>query len=331
MAYDKLASSVVRSLSHYLVHKKNAPAAYQAPLEILLGHLEAKFSDAYMAETLSRFKDHPDDTVTTNALQLHIKQAVGDDASFRRELERTLGGQPARSRTRRTVLVITVGMAVVVALVVTVVIVQSNDTGPAAGPGATVTSVVTVTESTSTTTSTTTDSASAAPNSSATVAGVPEILGDGSSLPEGTKVHLTDLPLPNDRWDFEHGDHDVRFTQYSNSMWDLLVSCSPSQTSGEQQFNLKNFSRIKVDAVGVDSTSDSNLTITFAIFVNNDDVDPLAEVVVGPGAVKPLEAELPTGVFAVTLRASLTQPPTGNECPRANAVWGSPHVVASGS
>lgn len=83
MASDKLASSVVRSLSHYLVHKKNSPATYQAPLEILLGQLEAKFSDPYMAETLSRFKDHPDDTVTTNALQLHIKQAVGHDASFR--------------------------------------------------------------------------------------------------------------------------------------------------------------------------------------------------------------------------------------------------------
>lgn len=225
-------------------------------------------------------------------------------------------------------LVVAVGLVVVVALVVTVVIVQSNDTGPVAQPGTTVTSVVTVTESTSTSTSTS-DSSSAAPSSSATV--VPEIPGDGSSVPEGTKVHLTELPRPNDRWEFEHGNHDVGLTQYSNSMWDLLVSCSPSQTSGDQQFNLKNFSHIKVDAVGVDSTSDSNLTITFAVFVNNNDVDPIVEVVVEPGAVEPLEVDLPAGVFALTLRASLTRPPTGNECPRANAVWGSPHVVASGS
>jgi hypothetical protein len=332
MADDKLANSIVQSLSHYLLHKKNAPTTYQAPLEILLGRLEAKFSDAYRAETLSRFIDYPNDNVTTNALQLQVKQAIAEDASFRRELEKAIGGQMGRSRTRRNVLVGIAAVAVVTALVVTFVIGRSSGTSPATQPAATVTSTaeVTVTESPSPTASTT-DSSSAIPTSEATGSALPGVVGDGSSLPEGTPVYLTDLPRPNDRWDFEYGDHDVRFTQYSNSVWDLVVTCDEGRNSVEQQFNLTNFSRLEVEAVGVDSTSDSDLSITFAAFVNSNTVEPVAEVVVNPGEVKPMEVDLPADVFALTLRASLTRLPTGDDCLRANAVWGSPVALASGS
>jgi hypothetical protein len=156
----------------------------------------------------------------------------------------------------------------------------------------------------------------------------PAIPGDGAAVEKGKLVYLTTLPRPNNDWIFQHGEHDVQFTQYPNSVWYPLVSCD-SRRSAAQQFRLKNFSRFEVKAIGMDSTSDTNVAIRFEIFANDDNVNPIAAQVVGPGDAKELKLDLPPNVFALTLRVSFDQV-TASPCRRATAVWGSPYVVAAG-
>jgi hypothetical protein len=118
-------------------------------------------------------------------------------------------------------------------------------------------------------------------------------------------------------------------TQYQNSLWYPLNACNSSDTSGEQEFRLKNFTQLKVKSAGTDGTSDSSLTVKFEIFANDDEVHAIGSAVADPGQTVPLEVNLPTGTFAVTLRVSLVTLDK-KKCPRGNAVWGSPYVVAAG-
>ncbi|MCT2581532.1 hypothetical protein [Actinophytocola gossypii] len=332
MADRKLANSVVQSLSHYLLHKRTPQWTYDAKWEILLEKLGGKLIEPFQVHTLDSFKTNPVDPDTTKALQQQVEQEIANDSEFRQQLAKTIGGPMAGSRARRTWSMVAAAALVVVAVVITYLIARPSGNDPVAQPPATVTSTaeVTVTESTTTTTSTP-ESSSAAPASSVTGSAGPGILGDGGSLPEGTPVHLTDLPRPNDEWNFEYGDHDVQFTQYGNSVWDVLYTCSETQRSVEQQFNLRNFRSITVEAVGTDSTSDSGVAMRFEIFANDNTVEPIKEAVVEPGGSTPMEAALPADVFALTLRASLARPPDPDDCLEANAVWGSPYVVAAGS
>jgi len=142
-------------------------------------------------------------------------------------------------------------------------------------------------------------------------------------------VPLVDLPRPNDEWNYDYGDHDVRFKQHSNSLWFQLESCDSYRTSRTQQFGLTNFSRLEVKAIGTDSKADPGMIVKFDVFANNDEVNPIASVVVNPGEAKELKQDLPADVFSLTLRVSLTR--TGKPCETGNAVWGEPYVIAAGN
>jgi hypothetical protein len=328
MADDRLANTVVQTLSEYLVHKRNT-GVFEGRLENLRGQVEAKMSDAYAMETFARFADKPDGNLEANLLRHQLIDATAADPEFARQLALTLGGKMARSARRGKWRSAAAGVVAVAALGGSYVLGRATtpDTPGAAAPATTVTSTVdhTVTESATQTSTSTTDSSSTEPSSS-TGEGIP---GDGSTYPKGQPVPLASLPRPNDEWHFENGDHDVQFKQYSNSVWQALNTCSESAYSREQQFRLTNFSRLEVKALGVDSQADPGLVVQFDVFANNDSINPIASVVANPGDTKQLAVDLPANVFTLTLRMSLTK--TGKPCQHGNAVWGEPYVVAAGN
>jgi hypothetical protein len=329
MADVKLASSVVRSLSEYLTYKSVAgPKAFSGSLEELLGEVESRLSDPYGEEIISRFKEAPGGDVESDTLRLHLGQAITRDPEFARRLAAVLAGKKSTRRGAR--LAGAVGLAVVV---LGTSFVLGRVTAGGAESGAAPVTVTSTVDHTVTETATPSEEASStapAPSPPTSGSAVPGVSGDGSSLAEGTPVFLTELPTPNNVRHFGFGDHDVQFTPYNNSLWEELASCNSSGRSAEQQFRLKNFSRLEVKAVGTDSKADPDLAVRFDVFVNNDNVNPVASVTVNPGEAKPLAADLPADVFTLTLRMSLTKTDMP-ECAVGNAVWGSPYVVAAGS
>jgi hypothetical protein len=336
MTEDELAGSVVGTLSQYLMRKADTGVlVYDAQLENLLALLDGKLVDLYLAETLQRFKDNPTGASEMQTLRVHLAEQIGRDPEFGRQLYHILGGQMASqppSRGRRK-------WRVVATLVLVLVLVGGgilagrlfSPTSVASAP-TTVTTIVQVTptETATTTTETTTSSEDTlTPGDPSVDSG--ENPGDGRSIPEGQPVYLVDLPRPNDEWKYQNGDHDVQFTPYPNSLWYELATCNDSAHSSEQQFRLKNFSSIEVEAVGTDSKADPNLVVRFDVFANNDTVHPIASQVVSPGQTKKLTAKLPDDVFTLTLRTSIARNAVGSSCEVGNAVWGSPYVVAAGS
>lgn len=336
MASEELASSVVSSLSHYLVRKSEVGnVAYNAQFEDLFGQVESKLSDAYSAEMFARFVTNPADPVEAETLRLHLARVIDRDSDFGRQLTVSLGGpmmvkpKSRKSRTRLALLV----AGLVAALGAGFLVARTMSPDNAAGSAPTTVTVVNAPETTSATTTTTTAATTTTTSGSATSASVPSdgpgALGDGSTLSKGAPVLLVNLPLPNDQWKFEHGDHDVQITQFQDSLWNVLNTCNSSYYSGEQGFRLKNFSRIEAKAIGTDSTSDPGLAVKFDVFVNNDNIHPVVSMVVNPGETKQLAADLPPNTFALLLRTSLTTADRST-CRRGNAVWGSPYVVAAG-
>lgn len=339
MGEDELAGSVAGTLSQYLTRKTAVGSrVYDAQLENLVALLEGKLIEAYLAETLGRFQDNPAGPSELQTLRVQLAEQIRQDPEFGAQLHHILGGRMAsrpRSRGRRK-------WRVVATLVVVLVLVGGGilagrllaPTSAAPAAPTTVTTVVQVPPSDPATTTTDTETPSAtadtaAPDdSSVDSAGNP---GDGSSIAQGQPVYLVDLPRPNDRWEYRYGDHDVQFTQFVNSLWYELIACNAGARSSEQQFRLKNFESIEVDAVGTDSTADPNLVVRFDVFANNDKVHPVVSEVVGPGQTTKLSAKLPGDVFTLTLRTSIARDGGGSDCVRGNAVWGSPYVVAAGS
>lgn len=330
MTADKLANDVVRTLSEYLVHK-GTTGRFELLPEDLLGQVEVKMSDLYAAETFDRFKANPSGNNEVNFLRGLLIDAIGKDPEFAKQLARTLGGKMAKSARRKWWLT-AAGVVAVAAFGGVYVLGRSTVAAPApsSAPTAapTVTVEETVTKSATPTSTSESDSSSTAPTSSTAPAGQ-GVPGDGSTYPEGQPVPLITLPRPNDEWVFNHGNHDVQFKQYSNSLWRELNSCDDSRYSREQQFRLTNFSRLEVKAVGTDSLADPGMAVQFDIFANNDSVNPIASAVANPGETKPMAVDLPAGVFTVTLRMSLTK--SGRPCQRGNAVWGEPYVIATGN
>lgn len=338
MASEELARAVVLTLSQYLNRRAEVGnAAFNAQLEGLLGQLEAKMSDPFLAEVFARFVDHPSG-VEADTLRLHLVAALDSDGDFARQVATSMGGQapiPIAPRRKRVVLVVA-AVAVVLVLGAVFVIVQSGSLpSPTAAPAA-IGPATTAATTTETTTTTTVTSSSTPPTTTSTpatpLASVPEstgLAGDGSTLAKGTPVFLTALPRPNDEWSSNHGDHDVQLTAYQESLWSKLVSCDSTRLSRSQRFRLKGFNRIEVKAVGTDSTSDPAMTVKFEVFVNADEINPIATIVANPGESKPLVQDLPAGTFALMLRASLPALDK-TKCREGNAVWGSPYVIAAG-
>jgi hypothetical protein len=328
MIENELAQSVVSVLSDYLVRKsKKGPAAYNASLENLLGLIEVKFSQPFLAEIFSRFVDTPSGSVETESLRIYLAQEIAQDHIFRQQLNSALTGKNVKgmkTRRRQGTWALVAALGVVVALVAVFIIarVTAPQPVPVAAPPTTVTSAPTSAVSTSASTS---PSATESDSQSAT----PGIPGDGSSVPKGTSVLLVSLPRPNDQWNFQYGDHDVQLTQYSNSLWNMLATCNSGSYHGEQRFRLKNFTRLEVKAIGTDAKADPRLAVKFEVFVNDDDVNATQAVVLNPGDAKPMTVDLPPGTFALKLRTSFTTAP-GAPCISGNAVWGSPYVVATG-
>ncbi|ANZ39266.1 hypothetical protein BBK82_27610 [Lentzea guizhouensis] len=330
---DVLASSVVHALSQYVIRKNEVGAtAFDAQLGGLLGHLEAKLAGPYPQEILARFLANPADPVEVETLRLHLARELRQDPGFGRQLYSDLGGRvvapPPDPRKRKKVVAGAAGAVVLLLLGFVAARAFTSEGGEAAPPPSTTTSTVLVSPPVTTTPTTT-----ARPSSSSVsppTGSVPPsaIAGDGSSLAADAPVWLAQLPVPNNSWVFDNGDHDVQLTQHQESVWASLNSCYT--TSREQQFRLKNFKRLEVTAVGTDSTSDPQLAVKFQVFVNSDLVKPVAEVVVNPGEAKPLKADLPQNVFAITLRSSVTTPDK-NPCRAGKAVWGAPYVVATGA
>ncbi|KOV79337.1 hypothetical protein ADL03_37315 [Nocardia sp. NRRL S-836] len=319
-------------MSQYVIRKSEVgPAAFDAQLEGLLGHLEAKLAGPYPQEILARFLANPADPVEVETLRLHLARELRQDPGFGRQLHSDLGGRvvpPPPDPRRRGKVVAGVAAAVVLLLLGFVAARALTSDGGSAAPTGTTTSTAVVTQPTTTVPSTTTKPSS---SSAATPTGSPPpsaLAGDGSSLSADAPVWLADLPVPNNSWTFENGDHDVQLTQHQSSVWASLNSCYT--TSRDQQFRLKNFKRLEVAAVGTDSTSDPQLVVKFQVFVNSDLVKPVAEVVVNPGEAKPVKADLPPGVFALTLRSSIATVDK-SQCRAGKAVWGAPYVVAAGA
>lgn len=332
MVDDKLANAVVRSLAEYLTDKRNS-AVWDMRLENLLGQVEAKLSHHYGAEMIARFRDKPDDNAEANTLRIHLRRAISEDPQFGRQLASTFGGKMPKAGRRRRWRIAAVAVVAIAALggVYAVGRVTASDTTAQPAPP-TVTSTVERTVTTDeTTTATTTHSSntSSASSPSSGSPGYPGVPGDGSTFPAGQPVPLVDLPRPNDEWNYSHGDHDVRFKPFGNSLWWELNSCDSYRSSREQQFGLTNFSRLEIKAIGTDSKADPGMIVKFDVFANNDEVNPLASIVINPGEMKELKQDLPVGVFSLTLRISLTR--TGRPCQAGNAVWGEPYVIAAGN
>jgi hypothetical protein len=335
---EELAGRVVSVLSDYLVRRaRSGPAGYNAELEVLLGLVESRLSDLYEAETFARFVAAPDDATEVRTLHARLERTLNQDEGFQRQLSTAIGDpKMATPRTKKAktirLTVVAVGGVVIllVAFLVGRVTVSSSNTAQSANVGAaTLTPLATPTTLAATgatdVSPTSTESASVSPSVS-----IPIVPGDGSTLAADTPVFLVNLPKPNDEWIYENGDHDVQLTQYQYSLWTRLNTCNSDETSTEQQFRLKNFKRLEVKAVGTDSTSDPTLAVKFEVFVNNDEVHPLASVVMNPGESKPIGVDLPANVFTLTLRTSLNMV-GGTKCIGGNAVWGYPYVIASGA
>ncbi|QFU86745.1 hypothetical protein [Amycolatopsis sp. YIM 10] len=330
MTEEDLARTTTTALSHYLRRKSTeGPAAYNAPLEDLLGRVQARLSEPFLAEVFARFVEHPFGAVESETMRLHLSQAMAQDPDFARELTAVLaGGEVSKaSKPGRWPRRLLVAATVLVLVALVFVVARVTAPGPAPSPQTTIPIAGPTSDPPPTTSSARTTTTTMAPSSSPAS---PAIAGDGSSVPKGSPVPLVDLPRPNNDWIFEHGDHDVQLTQYPDSMWNMLATCNSNAYRGEQQFRLKNFSRLEVKAVGTDSTASPELAVKFEIFVNNDTVNAKQTVMVNPGEAKPLTVELPQDVYAVTLRTSFAVPP-GKPCRSGNAVWGSPFVVATGS
>lgn len=342
MAQGEVAAAATRAISQYLIVRQSqgASTTYDAQLEGLVGLVEAHFSEPYLAEVFFRFKARPNGATEADAFKLHLTAELEKDVEFRAQLSSAMGGKVVRRASRRVAII---GASVVVVLVlISAFLLGRSSLDGQSGLGPSVSPVTAPTSShgrsstatasvSSTSTGSPSSSTSASGATSSTTSGVAGVAvpGDGGSLEKGKSVYLTDLPRPNDEWSFEHGMHDVQFVQLPNSLWSSLTTCSERQRSGWQQFRLKNFSRLEVKAVGADSTSDTNLTYRFEVFVNDDNVNPIAAEVVGSGESKELKVDLPAGVFALTLRSSLDQL-SGSSCRAAKAVWGAPYVIASG-
>lgn len=332
MADGAIAHAVTQSLSQYLITRQSPTTVYDARLENLLGLIEAEFSEPYLSEMFWRFRDNPAKAIEVDTFRLHLAARLERSPDFRKQVESALGGHMT-GRRRRGRRLLTAAMVTIAALALVGGVglsrAKQNDpraasvsptppspTEPTTTPQATTSTVVSTTSTTAT--------SSTAPST----ASAPVIPGDGGALEKGKLVYLITLPRPNNDWDFKYGEHDVQFTQYANSLWYPLESCN-SRKSATQQFRLKNFSRFEVKAVGMDSTSDTNVAVRFEIFANDDDVNPIAAQVVGAGDTKELKVDLPPNVFALTLRVAFDQV-TASPCRRATAVWGSPYVVAAG-
>jgi hypothetical protein len=332
MPETELARDVVSVLSQYLQRKSgHGPAAYDAQLEELLTHVQARFSEPFLEEVFTRFTEQPSGSVETNAMRLYLGQEIARDGDFARHVKSALAGRKAgkvqgpRRRGRWVAAAVGVVVLLVAVFVVARVTATKSEQNVAAPATVTVAPAVTDPPSTSASPTPTTESL---PDTTTSAAGA-AVAGDGSSVPKGAPVSLLDLPLTNNEWHAQHGDHDVQLTQYPNSLWTMLATCNSSAYHGEQQFRLKNFTRLEVKAVGTDSTASPDLAVKFEVFLNDDGVNAKQTVVVNPGEAKPLTVDLPANVFAVKLRTSFTTA-TGRPCRSGNAVWGSPYVVAAG-
>lgn len=331
MGEDGLADSVVRVLSDYLQRKESGAGHYTA--ENLLALVEGQLSVGLPNTVYLAFRAEPGDKTAIAALKLCLAEAMRKEPGFSRSLTAALGDKaPHRpGLLRRRIQVSLAVLGVVVVAMVGTGFGIGRVSAPTAGPEtitvtplppSTTTGTTTATTTTTTATSTSTSTSTGSPPTS----GVP---GDGSALPKGSPVYLADLPVPTGQSVFEHGDHDVQLTQYQNSLWSPLNPCNSDYTSDEQQFRLKNFTRLEVKSVGTDGTSDPSLTVKYEVFANDDQVHAIVTQVASPGQAQPLAVDLPTGVFALTLRVSLVTLDK-KKCPRGNAVWGSPYVVAAG-
>jgi hypothetical protein len=337
MTEEELARTAVAVLSAYLRRKSTeGSAAYNGELEDTLGRVEARFSEPFLNEMFRRFVERPSESVEAGTMQLHLGREVSRDPKFARELKSALAGRRVsklRNPGRRSRAGI-VAAAVVVLLVLSFVVgrTTSSNTRQAAAAPTTVTVEPTPGNSTTASSPPATDTSETSISTSGTTTGstAPGVPGDGSSVPKETPVSLLDLPRPDDDWNFYHGDHDVQLKQYAASLWNELSTCNSSYYHGEQQFRLKGFSRLIVKAIGTDSTSSAGLAVKFEVFVNDNAVNAVQTVVVNPGETKQLSVDLPSDVFALKLRTSLTTA-TGEPCRKGNAVWGSPYVVAAGS
>ncbi|MDX3195628.1 hypothetical protein PV458_45115 [Streptomyces sp. MN03-5084-2B] len=332
MTETELSRAVVAVLAHYLQRKaEDGNAAFDAPLEGLLAQVHSRFSEPFLEEVFARFTDRPSGSIETDAMRLYLSQEITRDGDFARQLRSALGGRkagkvkPSRKRARW----VAAGAGLVVLLAAVFVAARSTQPTPPqiAAPTTTVTAEPAGRPSTSTPPTSTSEPAPETTTSGETPgAAVP---GDGSSVPKGSPVSLLDLPLTNNEWHVQHGDHDVQLTQYQNSLWNMLATCNSGAYRGEQQFRLKNFTRLEVKAVGTDSTASPDLAVKFEVFLNDDGVNAKQTVVVNPGETKAFAVDLPPNVFAVKLRTSFTTP-AGKPCRSGNAVWGSPYVIAAG-
>jgi hypothetical protein len=336
MTEEELARTAVSVLSDYLRRKSaEGSTAYNGELEDTLGRVEARFSEPFLNEMFRRFVERPSESVEAGTMQLHLGREVSRDPKFARELKSALAGRRVsklRNPGRRSRAGI-VAVAVVVLVVLSFVVgrTTSSDTKQVAAAPTTVTAEPTA-GSTTASSPPATDTSETPTSTSATTtgSGVPGVPGDGSSVPKETPVSLLDLPRPDDDWNFDHGDHDVQLKQYAASLWNGLSTCNSSYYHGEQQFRLKGFSQLVVKAIGTDSTSSAGLAVKFEVFVNDNAVNAVQTVVVNAGETKQLSVDLPSDVFALKLRTSLTTA-TGEPCRKGNAVWGSPYVVAAGN
>lgn len=334
MSDDELANAVTLSLSQYLtVRQDNEITTYNAPMESLLGLLEATLVEPFLAETFWRFRSNPTSEAEISSFRIRLLEVIRRDPELAKQL-RTALGVPMPKKSLRGKVLVTVAVVLAVVLLGTGYLIGQSGDEVAASPPST-TTVTTYTEPTTTeaptNTTTTAPSSELSPSpSSSSSADGEGVLGDGSTLQEGQPVALAALPRPNDEWNFEHGVHDVQFDRYNDALWNLLVSCNSGRLSGEQQFRLKGFRGVEVKAVGLDSESDPALAVRFEIFVNNDTVNPIVSQVVGAGEKVPLKADLPADVFSLTLRTSIEKG-QGTSCLRGHAVWGTPFVVAAGS
>ncbi|WP_410593670.1 hypothetical protein [Amycolatopsis sp. lyj-23] len=335
MTEEELNRTAVSVLSHYLQRRSSAgPAAYDGPLENLLGRVQARFADPFLAEVFARFAERPSGMVEAETMRLYLGQETARDEAFARELTSALAGRKVRKamnpgRRARVALLALGGLVLLASSFVVGRVSAPRPTPPAAAPAATVTVSPAASSAPATEATESSASATTSTTTSATGSAGQAVSGDGGSVPKDSPVLLVDLPRPSDDWHFEHGDHDVQLTQYQNSMWNMLATCNSSAYRGEQQFRLKNFTRLEAKAVGTDSTASPDLAVKFEVFVNDDAVNAKQTVVVNPGESKPLSVELPRDVYAVTLRTSFTSP-SGKPCRSGNAVWGSPFVVAAG-
>ncbi|SFW89584.1 hypothetical protein [Amycolatopsis australiensis] len=330
MTETDLSRDVVSVLSHYLRRRaEGGNAAYDASLEELLGQVQARFSEPFLAEVLARFTERPSGPVETDAMRLYLSQEIAGDGDFARQLRSALGGRKAGKvkKSRKRWVVAALGVVVLLAAVFVAARLTQSPTQQVVAAPTTVTATPAAQPSTSAAPTSATESAPETTTTGETAgAAVP---GDGSSVPKGSPVSLLDLPLTNNEWHVQHGDHDVQLTQYPNSLWNMLATCNSSAYRGEQQFRLKNFTRLEVKAVGTDSTASPDLAVKFEVFLNDDGVNAKQAVVVNPGETKTFSVDLPENVFALKLRTSFTTA-AGKPCRSGNAVWGSPYVVAAG-